>query len=52
MERYNRDFNNLFDSPNPSIYVFCERIQEEAHKPEKRHKQEREFLLIVTKENK
>ena len=30
MERYNCDFNNLFDSPSPGLFVFCERIREEA----------------------
>ena len=30
MERYNREFNDLFDSPRPGLFVFCERVQEEA----------------------
>ena len=30
MERYNRDFNNLFDSPNPGLFLFCERVRREA----------------------
>ena len=30
MERYNREFNNLFDSPKPGLFVFCERVREEA----------------------
>jgi hypothetical protein len=30
MERYNRDFNNLFDSPSLGLYVFCERVREEV----------------------
>ena len=30
MERYNRDFNELFDSPKPGLFVFCERVMEEA----------------------
>jgi hypothetical protein len=38
MEMYNRDFNNLFDSPNPGLFVFCERVREEAEHQEKMHK--------------
>ena len=30
MESYNRDFNNLFDLSNPGLFVFCERVREEA----------------------
>jgi len=30
IERYNRHFKNLFDSPNPGLFVFCERVREEA----------------------
>jgi hypothetical protein len=30
MESYNREFNNLFDSPRPGLFVFCERIRDEA----------------------
>ena len=30
MERYNREFNDLFDSPRPGLFVFCERVREEA----------------------
>ena len=30
MERYNRDFNYLFDSPSPGLFVFCEKVREEA----------------------
>jgi hypothetical protein len=37
MERYNRDFNNLFDLSNPGVFVFCERVREEALHWEKRH---------------
>jgi hypothetical protein len=37
MESYNRDFNNLFDSPKPGLFVFCERVREEALQWEKRH---------------
>ena len=40
MERYNRDFNNLFDLPNPGLLVFCERVREEAVRWEKRHEDE------------
>ena len=35
MERYNRDFNNLFDSPNPGLFVFCVRVREEMKRCEK-----------------
>ena len=35
MERYNREFNNLFDSPKPGLFVFCERVREEAARWEK-----------------
>jgi len=37
MERYNREFNNLFDSPKPGLFVFCERVQEEASHWERVH---------------
>ena len=37
MQRYNRDFNNLFDSPSPGLFVFCEKVREEAVRWEKRH---------------
>ena len=37
MERYNREFNDLFDSPKPGLFVFCERIREEATRWERRH---------------
>ena len=37
MERYNRDFYNLFDSPKPGLFVFYERVREEAVHWEKRH---------------
>ena len=37
MERYNRDFNKLFDTPKPGLFVFCERVREEAVRWEKRH---------------
>jgi hypothetical protein len=30
MERYDMDLNNLFDSPKPGLFVFCERVREEA----------------------
>ena len=30
MEHYDRDFNKLFDSPIPWLFVFCERVREEA----------------------
>ena len=38
MERYNREFNNLFDSPKPGLFVFCERVQEKASRWERTHK--------------
>ena len=38
MERYNREFNNLFDSPKPGLFVFCERVREEATRWERTHK--------------
>jgi len=38
MARYNRDFNNLFDLPNPGLFVFCERVREEAVLWEETHK--------------
>ena len=37
MERYNRDFNKLFDSPKPGLFVFCERVREEAARWVKQH---------------
>ncbi len=37
MERYNREFNNLFDSPKPGLFVFCERVREEAARRERLH---------------
>ena len=37
MERYYSNFNNLFDSPSPGLFVFCERIREEAVRWEKWH---------------
>ena len=37
MERYNREFNGLFDSLNPGLFVFCERIKDEAMHWESRH---------------
>lgn len=37
MERYNREFNDLFDSPKPGLFVFCERVREEANRWERRH---------------
>jgi hypothetical protein len=38
MERYNREFNNLFDSPKQGLFVFCERVREEAARWEKLRK--------------
>ena len=37
MERYNREFNNLFDLPRPGLFVFCERVREEASRWERLH---------------
>ncbi len=37
MERYNREFNDLFDSPKPGLFVFCERVREEAARWERLH---------------
>ncbi len=37
MEWYNREFNNLFDSPKPGLFVFCERVWEEAARWERVH---------------
>ncbi len=37
MERYNREFNGLFDSPKPGLFVFCEHVREEATCWERRH---------------
>ena len=37
LERYHRDFNNLFDSPNQDLFVFFKRVREEAIQWEKRH---------------
>jgi len=37
MERYNSEFNNLFDSLKPGLFVFCERVREEAACWEKVH---------------
>jgi len=37
LERYNRDFNNLFDLPSPGLFVLCERVREEAEPCKKRH---------------
>ncbi len=37
MECYNRDFDTLFDSPNLGLFVFYERVSEEAARWEKRH---------------
>jgi hypothetical protein len=37
MERYNREFNGLFDSPKPGLFVFCERVKDEAMRWESRH---------------
>jgi hypothetical protein len=30
MERYNRDFKNLFDLPKPGLFVVCEGVKKEA----------------------
>jgi hypothetical protein len=38
MESYNREFNALFDSPKPGLFVFCERVKDEASHWESRHK--------------
>jgi len=38
MESYNREFNSLFDSPKPGLFVFCERVKDEALRWESRHK--------------
>ena len=38
MERYNREFNDLFHSPRPGLFVFCDRVQEEALRWERLHK--------------
>ena len=38
MERYNREFNGLFDSPKPGLFVFCKRVREEATWWERLHK--------------
>ena len=52
MERYNREFNDLFDSPKPGLFVFCERVREEAALQEKlsrlkeRQRIEREVRLL------
>jgi hypothetical protein len=37
MEIYNREFNGLFDSPKPGLFVFCERVKDEAMRWESRH---------------
>ena len=37
MERYNQDFNNLFDCAIPGLFVFCVHVREEARRWEKRH---------------
>jgi O-methyltransferase involved in polyketide biosynthesis len=37
MEQYDRVFHNLFDSPKPGVFVFCERVREEAVHWDKRH---------------
>ena len=37
MERYNREFNGLFASPKPGLFVFCERVREEATRWERLH---------------
>ncbi len=37
MERYNKEFNDLFDSPKPGIFVFYERVREEAMRWERLH---------------
>ena len=37
MEWYNREFNTLFDSPRTGLFVFCERVQEEASRWERLH---------------
>ena len=37
MERYNREFNSLFDSPKPRLSVFCERVREGASRWERVH---------------
>ena len=37
IERYNWDVDNLFDSPNPGLFVFCKWGREEAAWWEKRH---------------
>ena len=37
MERYNREFNGLFDSPKPGLFVFCERVREEATRWQRLH---------------
>jgi hypothetical protein len=37
MERYNREFNVLFDSPKPGLFVFCERVREETARWEGLH---------------
>jgi hypothetical protein len=38
MRSYNRDFNGLFDSPKPGLFVFSERVKDEALRWEARHK--------------
>ena len=38
MESYNREFNALFDSPKPGLFVFCKRVKDEALCWESRHK--------------
>lgn len=30
IERYNRDFNNLFNLPNPGLIAFCEKVKDDA----------------------
>ena len=37
MERYNREFNDLFDLPKPDLFVFCEQGREEAKHWERLH---------------
>ena len=37
MERYNSDFNSLFDLSIPRLFVFCERVSEDTVRWEKRH---------------
>jgi hypothetical protein len=45
MERYNRDFNNLFDLRNCGLFLCCERVTEETVCWEKRHEDDFEWLF-------